>query len=75
MVFDIQVVDGRLFGEDTVFCAKLTDAGYQVWLDPSFTVGHNGYKRYCGNVMAWLDRKSRARLFEESVELDAGARP
>lgn len=62
MLFDIQIVEGRLFGEDTVFSAKLTDAGYDIWLDPSFTVGHNGYKRYQGDVQAWLDRRQPAEL-------------
>lgn len=52
--FDVSVVEGRLIGEDTYFCAALADVGYQVWLDPSFTVGHNGYKRFKGDVAAYI---------------------
>jgi hypothetical protein len=62
MCFDVQVVEGFLLGEDLYFCAALEDAGYQVWMDPSFTVGHNGYKRFKGNVQAWLDRRQPASI-------------
>ena len=72
MVFDVQIIEGLMFGEDVVFCAKLEDAGYQVWLDPSFTVGHNGYKRYRGDVAAWLNRKIAERK-QEMEEIAAGA--
>ena len=57
MCFDVQVIEGHLVGEDTYFCAALADAGYQVWLDPSFTVGHNGYKRYKGDAWTYIAKQ------------------
>jgi hypothetical protein len=64
-VFDIQTPDGQMVGEDVLFCAKLADAGYQVYLDTSFTVGHNGYKRYQGDFQAYIQRrKTNGELVE-----------
>lgn len=56
MVFDVVIVDGQLCGEDAAFCIKLAMVGYPVWLDTSFTVGHNGYKRYKGDFLAYMKR-------------------
>ena len=59
MCFDVQVIEGHLVGEDTYFCAGLADAGYQTWLDPSFTVGHNGFKRFKGDVAAYIAKLAK----------------
>lgn len=55
-IFEVGVIDGKLYGEDTVFCEKLVQAGFPVYLDSTFTVGHNGYKRYKGNFRAYVER-------------------
>ena len=54
MVFDVGVVDGRLWGEDTIFCARLATCGFPIHVDPTFTVGHNGYKRYKGDFGEYI---------------------
>jgi len=34
------IVDGRAFGEDSTFSYRATQAGFEIWLDPSVRVGH-----------------------------------
>lgn len=55
-VFEVPIINGRLYGEDTIFCEKLQAAGFDIYLDPSVTVGHNGHKRYKGDFQAFIDR-------------------
>ena len=61
MVFDVRVMSGRLWGEDTIFCLKLAGLGFPVYLDPAVTVGHNGYKRYRGDFIAYIGRTHAER--------------
>lgn len=49
MVFDVQVRDGELVGEDIMVCRKLTDLGFDIHIDPAFTVSHVGHKLYEGD--------------------------
>lgn len=56
MVFNVEVIHRRLWGEDTIMCAKLKDAGFDIHLDPSFTVTHIGMKKFKGDFAAWIVR-------------------
>lgn len=56
MVFDVPVIDGELWGEDTIFCQKLTDAGFPIHVDPSFVVAHHGAKKYTGSFLNYIDQ-------------------
>ena len=63
MVFNVAVVNRRLVSEDNFMCNRLTEAGFKIYLDPSFTVAHIGTKRYTGDFLAWItamQRKARA---------------
>lgn len=47
--------NGRLYGEDTAFCADWREAGGQVWLDPTLTLTHvGGTNHYTGQIGSWL---------------------
>ena len=52
MAFNVEVVDGELYGEDIAFCKLLAPLG--VWLDTRFTAPHIGFKVYNGDFTAWL---------------------
>ncbi len=54
MVFDVRVVGGKLYSEDTMFCLKLREAGFPVYLDPKFTVPHIGEHIYMGDFQAYV---------------------
>jgi hypothetical protein len=56
MVFDIGIVDGNLFGEDTMVFKKLSDLGFDIWLDPKMTLAHNGAKKFRGNFQLFVNR-------------------
>lgn len=53
--FDNPFLEGRLWGEDTVFCKYWTDAGGKCWLDPELSlVHHDGGNAYPGHIGKWL---------------------
>jgi glycosyltransferase involved in cell wall biosynthesis len=56
MCCDLQIVDGELFSEDTVLFKKLTEAGYDIWLDPKMTCVHIGSKKFFGDVQDFFKR-------------------
>jgi len=56
MCCDLQIVDGELFSEDTVLFKKLTEAGYDIWLDPKMTCVHIGSKKFFGDVQDFFNR-------------------
>ena len=59
MVFNVAVVNRRLVSEDNFMCSRLTDAGFAINLDPSFTIAHIGTKRYTGDFWAWITAMQR----------------
>lgn len=71
MVFDVKVIDGKFWGEDTIMCRKLKDAGIPIHLDPSFTVPHIGQKKYCGDFVKWHARYKAQ--FEKEPRIMDGA--
>lgn len=56
MICDVQVVDGQLYSEDTVLFKKLSELGFDIWLDPKMTCVHIGTKKFYGNLQAFLNR-------------------
>jgi hypothetical protein len=48
-VFDFKVTDEGYIGEDFLFCDRAREAGYEVWVDPTITLGHMGVQEYVGN--------------------------
>ena len=36
-------------GEDFLFCDRARELGFEVWIDPSITLGHMGVQEYTGN--------------------------
>lgn len=60
MVFEVKIIEGALWSEDTVMCAKLRHAGIPVHLDPSIVVEHVGGKTYSGDFRSYLGRLNGA---------------
>lgn len=53
--FHAPIDGGRLFGEDTAFCADWRGQGGKVWLDPELTLTHvGGSNEYVGRIGDWL---------------------
>ena len=71
MVFDVKVIEGKLWSEDTLFCAKLIQAGIPIHLDASFTVPHVGQKVYEGDFATYIDKLAKAEAIR-SAEASQG---
>ena len=54
MVFDVQLIDGQIISEDTVFCEKWRSLGGNVWIDPTMTCNHIGIKKYTNNFESFI---------------------
>lgn len=50
-VFRIDTIDGKLRGEDMAFFDDLRALGYDIWLDPTISLGHLGWKSYRGDLV------------------------
>ena len=40
MLHSHHVLDGRFWGEDMGFCRRMTEAGYEIWVDPYSAIRH-----------------------------------
>lgn len=65
MMFDVQVVNGQLVGEDVWMCGKLAALGIPIHLDPSFTVSHLGAKKYQGDFEAFVGKLANHHVTNE----------
>ena len=65
MVFDIGIIDGVLYSEDTFVYSKLSAAGFEIWLDPAMTAAHHGSKSFYGDFKCYFERIKEAMLEEQ----------
>jgi hypothetical protein len=59
-LFDTQVWEGEFWGEDYVFCRRVREAGFDIWINPTIVFNHAGVH---GSLMQTLTNKK-----EESVK-------
>jgi len=48
-LFDFQLTEEGYMGEDFLFCDRVREHGFEVWVDPSISLGHMGVQEYTGN--------------------------
>ena len=48
-MFDFLVTEEGYIGEDFLFCDRARELGFEVWVDPTITLGHMGVQEYIGN--------------------------
>jgi glycosyltransferase involved in cell wall biosynthesis len=48
-LFDFKLTDEGYMGEDFLFCDRARELGYEVWIDPTISLGHMGVQEYAGN--------------------------
>lgn len=48
-LFDFQLTEEGYIGEDYLFCDRARELGFEVWVDPTITLGHMGVQEYVGN--------------------------
>jgi hypothetical protein len=66
-LFDFQLIEGRYWGEDFVFCRRWTAMGGGVYVDPDIKFAHIGSKAYIGSLTDWLDQTAHERQPAESA--------
>ena len=66
MVCSVEVVDGELYSEDTVLFKKLSEVGFDLWLDPKMTCYHIGTKKFVGSFQDYAERLRRQEPQVES---------
>ena len=48
-MFDFKLSEEGYIGEDYLFCDRARELGFEVWVDPTITLGHMGVQEYVGN--------------------------
>ena len=48
-LFDFKLAEEGYIGEDFLFCDRARELGFEVWIDPTITLGHMGVQEYVGN--------------------------
>lgn len=48
-LFDFELTEEGYIGEDYLFCDRARELGFEVWVDPTITLGHMGIQEYVGN--------------------------
>jgi len=48
-LFDFALTEEGYVGEDFLFCDRARELGYEVWIDPTISLGHMGVQEYVGN--------------------------
>lgn len=41
-LFETGIVDGEFWGEDYIFCSRLAECGFEIWVDPTLRFDHAG---------------------------------
>ena len=49
--FEIRIFKGEIVSEDIIFCNKLTEAGFTIYVSPAYTAKHFGTKCWEGNFL------------------------
>ncbi len=58
-LFDVRIRDGKIVGEDALFCRRWRAVGGKVFLDPDMTLYHIGAKAYRGNFAELIARAEK----------------
>jgi hypothetical protein len=48
-LFDFKLTEEGYIGEDFLFCDRARELGFEVWVDPTISLGHMGVQEYTGN--------------------------
>lgn len=56
LVCNVGIVNGELYGEDSMVYVKLREWGYKLWVDPRMCCSHIGPKKFDGDFKSYLKR-------------------
>ena len=55
-IFEVKIDNGDIISEDVIVCKKLSEAGFEVFIDPSKTCNHIGSLKFSGNFAEFIDK-------------------
>ena len=61
-LFDTEVHEGEFWGEDYVFCRRVREAGFDIWVDPLIEFDHAGLRGSL--IQALTDKKEEVKAEE-----------
>lgn len=67
MVCSVEVIDGELYSEDTVLFKKLSQSGFDLWLDPKMTCYHIGTKKFVGSFQNHIEQVRKHEAHAGSI--------
>ena len=50
-VFDFAIINGKYTGEDYLFCDRVREAGFEVWVDVEISLPHVGQEEFTRNFV------------------------
>lgn len=63
-IFNTEVRDGEFWGEDFVFCRKIRECGFDIWVDPLIEFDHNGTRGQMAACLTNDPEKARKSITE-----------
>lgn len=70
--FNTEIFEGEFWGEDFVFCKRVRDAGFDIWVDPRIPFDHAGIKGALVEVLTDNREKSNAPdVLESKSKIEA----
>lgn len=61
-VFENEYSKDMLLGEDVIYCKKLRELGYEIFIDTTKSLGHIGTATYLGNFPEYLNKVKKELL-------------
>jgi hypothetical protein len=58
-IFNTEVRDGEFWGEDFVFCRKVRECGFDIWVDPMIEFNHAGTRGMMANCLTNDETKAK----------------
>lgn len=55
-IFDVKIQDGHIISEDVIVCQKLSQGGFNIYVDPSSTCNHIGNMKFTGNFENFMKK-------------------
>jgi hypothetical protein len=66
-VFQMGRIGDRWYGEDVLFCRRLTTHGRKIWVDPTLVFTHTGRKQWRGSMTEAIGDWRTKRKQEETA--------
>lgn len=67
--FEVKIFKGEIVSEDIIFCNKLTNAGFTIYVSPAYTAKHFGTKCWEGNFLDYYVANLKEDLINQAYHV------